>query len=85
MESKEEGKFDDEDKALPGAKDTEQEMDSDEEAAMVEREFKALMSENQEGEIKIANDPKALAIVDGFKINWMNMRDGETGELMWER
>ena len=42
------------------------------------------MNDNQEGEICVANDPRAKAVVDGFKINWMNMRDGETGELMWE-
>eukprot|EP00919_Chromeraceae_sp_WS-2016_P013768 GHVR01032439.1.p1 GENE.GHVR01032439.1~~GHVR01032439.1.p1 ORF type:complete len:144 (+),score=20.10 GHVR01032439.1:174-605(+) len=26
---------------------------------------------------------KAIAIRNGFKINWMNMKDAETGEVIW--
>eukprot|EP00899_Mesostigma_viride_P003246 jgi/Mesvir1/12922/Mv05940-RA.1 len=29
-------------------------------------------------------DPNLKRILDGFTINWMNMRDGETGKIMWE-
>ncbi|GMI50415.1 hypothetical protein ScalyP_jg3226 [Parmales sp. scaly parma] len=79
MEAKEEGKHEEEAKG-----DKSDDADSEEEELAVEREFKALMNDNQEGEICVANDPRAKAVVDGFKINWMNMRDGETGELMWE-
>ena len=53
MESKSEEKYDDYDDY-----DEKASLDSDEEAAMVEREFKALMNDNQEGEIEVANDPK---------------------------
>jgi len=49
-----EAKYDDSDSDDEGAKALSKntdDMDSDEEAAMVEREFKELMSDNQEGEI----------------------------------
>ncbi|XP_066926117.1 retinal rod rhodopsin-sensitive cGMP 3',5'-cyclic phosphodiesterase subunit delta-like [Clytia hemisphaerica] len=27
---------------------------------------------------------KADQIMSGFKLNWMNLRDGETGKIMWQ-
>lgn len=27
---------------------------------------------------------KAKRILAGFKLNWMNLRDGETGKIMWQ-
>merc|ERR1711937_974013 len=36
------------------------------------------------GSAEVNEDPKARAILDGFSINWMNMRDGDSGELLWE-
>ena len=29
-------------------------------------------------------DERAKAILAGFKINWMNMSDAETGKMMWQ-
>eukprot|EP00742_Colponemidia_sp_Colp-10_P003414 GILJ01003635.1.p1 GENE.GILJ01003635.1~~GILJ01003635.1.p1 ORF type:complete len:158 (-),score=11.47 GILJ01003635.1:119-592(-) len=34
--------------------------------------------------MEVAQDPHARAIMDGFRINWMNMRDAHTGRIMWE-
>lgn len=39
---------------------------------------------NLVGEILVSEDPKAKKIVEGFRINFMNMRDAETGTLMWQ-
>jgi retinal rod rhodopsin-sensitive cGMP 3',5'-cyclic phosphodiesterase subunit delta len=36
------------------------------------------------GEVSLSNDPKAQQIADGFRINYMNMRDAATGNLMWQ-
>ena len=53
--------------------------------AKVEAEWEAMLrNEPQEGEFTISNDPEAQRILDGFKINWMNMRDAMTGELKWQ-
>ena len=27
---------------------------------------------------------KAEDILEGFKVNWMNLRDGETGKILWQ-
>jgi len=27
---------------------------------------------------------RAKKILEGFKLNWMNLRDGETGKIMWQ-
>ena len=32
----------------------------------------------------IANDELSRKVMEGFKINWMSMRDGETGKVHWE-
>jgi len=32
----------------------------------------------------MATDERAQKILDGFKLNWMNLRDGETGKIMWQ-
>lgn len=29
-------------------------------------------------------EEKAGKILSGFKLNWMNLRDGETGKIMWQ-
>jgi|EP00505_MAST-04D_sp_SCG-Rhode-Island_P004556 retinal rod rhodopsin-sensitive cGMP 3',5'-cyclic phosphodiesterase subunit delta len=36
------------------------------------------------GEVLVSSDPKARSIVKGFRINHMNMRDANTGQLMWQ-
>ncbi|GMI44061.1 hypothetical protein TrCOL_g5397 [Triparma columacea] len=64
-----------------GSKD---EAGSSEEEDEVEREFKRLMNAPQEGEIKVSTDPQARLIAEGFRINWMNMRDANNGDMMWE-
>ncbi len=30
------------------------------------------------------SDPRACAILDGFRINWMNMSDATTGQVLWQ-
>lgn len=37
-----------------------------------------------DGELMAPVDVVAIKIYDGFKINWMNMRDGDSGVLMWQ-
>mmetsp|Transcript_22160 Transcript_22160/g.22328 ORF Transcript_22160/g.22328 Transcript_22160/m.22328 type:complete len:246 (+) Transcript_22160:181-918(+) len=32
----------------------------------------------------VSPNPRANDIIDGFSINWMNMRDGDTGKLLWQ-
>ena len=32
----------------------------------------------------LPTDPRAQAILDGFKINWMNMSDATTGRVLWQ-
>ena len=39
---------------------------------------------NSMGEVSLSDDPKAQQIANGFRINYMNMRDGATGNLMWQ-
>jgi len=34
--------------------------------------------------IVVPEDPRALAILEGFKIDWMNMADASTGEVLWQ-
>ena len=58
--------------------------DSSDDEASVEREFKALMHAEKAGEIAVSADPEAGRIAEGFTINWMNMRDATSGELLWE-
>jgi retinal rod rhodopsin-sensitive cGMP 3',5'-cyclic phosphodiesterase subunit delta len=31
-----------------------------------------------------SSDRKAEAILKGFKLNWMNLRDAETGKVLWQ-
>ena len=53
--------------------------------AKVEAEWEAMLrNAPQEGGFTISDDPEAQRILDGFKINWMNMRDAMTGELKWQ-
>jgi len=35
-------------------------------------------------EIVAPVDDRAQAILDGFRIDWMNMSDADTGEVLWE-
>uniref|UniRef100_A0A7S2BN86 GMP phosphodiesterase delta subunit domain-containing protein n=1 Tax=Haptolina brevifila TaxID=156173 RepID=A0A7S2BN86_9EUKA len=35
-------------------------------------------------EIIAPSDERAMAILDGFRIDWMNMSDADTGEVLWE-
>eukprot|EP00741_Cyanophora_paradoxa_P003434 tig00000704_g3337.t1 len=35
-------------------------------------------------EIQVSSDAAAQAIHEGFRINYMNMRDAETGRILWE-
>ena len=32
----------------------------------------------------MATDERAQKILEGFKLNWINMRDGETGKVLWQ-
>uniref|UniRef100_M0QWR1 Phosphodiesterase 6D, cGMP-specific, rod, delta n=1 Tax=Mus musculus TaxID=10090 RepID=M0QWR1_MOUSE len=31
-----------------------------------------------------AKDERARDILRGFKLNWMNLRDAETGKILWQ-
>ncbi len=55
--------------------------------AKVEDEWEAMLNNtpNSEGSISISNDPEARRLLDGFRINWMNMRDASVGRLLWEK
>lgn len=64
---------------------------SDDEAAaeakrdeMVELEWKKKRSELNMGQIAIARDEKGRRICNGLTINYMNMRDGSTGDILWQ-
>ena len=86
FESKFDQKYDDGDagaaaaSAAAGAGGGEEMTDSDLEA---EAEWEALKNARQEGEAAISDDPRAKKILEGFKINFMKMRDAHTGELKW--
>ena len=43
-------------------------------------EKKAALTELQLG---VADDPVAQKIMEGFSINWMSMKDAETGKVFW--
>jgi hypothetical protein len=67
------------------AKCADSEYDSDAEAeALVEAEFRALMTKGNEGQVGVAQSEEAKAVAKGLRINWMNMRDAGTGKLLWE-
>nr|XP_008524347.1 PREDICTED: retinal rod rhodopsin-sensitive cGMP 3',5'-cyclic phosphodiesterase subunit delta [Equus przewalskii] len=36
------------------------------------------------GRIMSAKDERAREILRGFKLNWMNLRDAETGKILWQ-
>mmetsp|Transcript_24805 Transcript_24805/g.25434 ORF Transcript_24805/g.25434 Transcript_24805/m.25434 type:complete len:264 (-) Transcript_24805:129-920(-) len=57
--------------------------DSIEEAEEADREFELLMRKPNEGTIALPSNSQAQAIMDGFQINSMNMRDANTGETLW--
>ena len=80
---KAESKYDSNEEESKSASKEEETTESDEER-MVDREFKALMNESQKGQIAKSENPMAQKIADGFRINWMNMRDAGNGEVMWE-
>jgi len=58
--------------------------DFDDDDVEADRDWSSLMNAKKEGEIKVSNDPDALKIVEGFRINYMNMRDAVSGKLMWQ-
>ena len=49
----------------------------------VDDEFEALMRAPISGKIEVSSHPKAQEILAGLRINWMNMRDGQTGREIW--
>eukprot|EP00904_Undaria_pinnatifida_P002358 jgi/Undpi1/12122/HiC_scaffold_5.g01798.m1 len=69
-----------------GSKDCSEERgDSDDSSdAEVEVEYLAALKKANIGRVAVSKDPQAQAIVQGFRINWMDMRDAETATLMWE-
>jgi len=38
----------------------------------------------EEGSTEFNEDPRAQQILSSFTINWMNMRDGDSGSILWE-
>ena len=54
--------------------------------AEVEAEWAAMRAQGQEqvGKIEINSDPRAQLILEGFRINGMNMRDAYKGTLHWQ-
>ncbi|CAM9656485.1 unnamed protein product, partial [Scytosiphon promiscuus] len=50
----------------------------------VEAEYQAALNKGNVGKVAISENPKAKSIVEGFRINWMDMRDAETARLLWE-
>ncbi|CAN0067105.1 unnamed protein product, partial [Pylaiella littoralis] len=56
-------------------------IDSDEE---VEAEYRAALRKGNVGKVAVNDDPQAKAIIQGFRINWMDMRDADTARLLWE-
>lgn len=49
-----------------------------------EREWNSLKEMINEGEVRVANHPTAQRVVKGFRIVYMNIKDENTGELLWE-
>lgn len=58
-------------------------MDEEDDAA-VDAEFEAMKKVPNVGRSEISSNPSARQIVEGFRLNWMNMRDASTGKLVWE-
>eukprot|EP00903_Cladosiphon_okamuranus_P016941 g15616.t1 len=79
-EAKREGKHYD-DKGYDDWGDRGKEADSDEE---VEAEYRAALNKGNVGKVAVSDKPQAKAIIEGFRINWMDMRDADTSRLMWE-
>jgi len=50
----------------------------------VNEEWEALKNMKKQGEVRVSRNPVARDILNGFKICHMNMRDGETGKLLWK-
>lgn len=38
----------------------------------------------EQGEVYISRDPLDAKIIEGFTLNFMNMRDASTGKIVWE-
>ena len=50
-----------------------------------DEEFESLMNRSAEPKnVTQTSNPRALSILDGLRINSMNMRDGSSGRLLWE-
>uniref|UniRef100_A0A7S2V4X0 GMP phosphodiesterase delta subunit domain-containing protein n=1 Tax=Fibrocapsa japonica TaxID=94617 RepID=A0A7S2V4X0_9STRA len=56
-------------------------VDEDEEA---EREWNLKLNAPQKGSIAVSQNPQASRIMKGFTINWMNMKDAYSGQIVWE-
>jgi len=41
-----------------------------------------LQQKNHLPQVKMS--AQVMDILDGFKLNWMNLRDGETGKILWQ-
>ncbi|KAG9410253.1 Retinal rod rhodopsin-sensitive cGMP 3',5'-cyclic phosphodiesterase subunit delta [Aphanomyces cochlioides] len=50
----------------------------------VEQEWNAIRHRPSVGRIQKATDPRGKRIAEGLKINFMNMRCGDTGRLLWQ-
>ena len=61
-------------------RDAAKDIDDDAEA---DEEFLRLMKKPNEGSVSISHSQRARKVVEGFKINDMNMRDGGSGKLIW--
>uniref|UniRef100_A0A7R9YGP7 GMP phosphodiesterase delta subunit domain-containing protein n=1 Tax=Pinguiococcus pyrenoidosus TaxID=172671 RepID=A0A7R9YGP7_9STRA len=51
---------------------------------LVEEEWQEGKRREEQAEIIVSDDPQALGIVEGFRIDSLSMRDGDTGELFWQ-
>mmetsp|Transcript_18403 Transcript_18403/g.24288 ORF Transcript_18403/g.24288 Transcript_18403/m.24288 type:complete len:219 (-) Transcript_18403:282-938(-) len=50
----------------------------------VEAEWNAKIHGKQEGQILLSRNPVAKSIAKGFRINYMNMKDATTAEVLWD-
>jgi retinal rod rhodopsin-sensitive cGMP 3',5'-cyclic phosphodiesterase subunit delta len=58
--------------------------EADEEFEALMRKGGSISSGAEPKRITRTSDPRALEILAGFKINHMNMRDGNSGAILWE-
>jgi hypothetical protein len=83
MESKHEGKYDDDDYlSAKGAKSSSSREEKEEMEA--EQEWASALNSDQTGEMCVPDNAVSQRIIEGFRINYMNMRDADTGKMKWE-